>query len=252
MSALVFAQPAQPAPPEFDVASIKENRSLGDGGSLRRMTDGGIQAQHVSARSLLTIAFGMQSYQVLEAPGWSRETYYDIQAKPPQPGPGDTPLGAEERWQQTRAMMQTMLRDRFNLAVHREQRDLDGFKLQRVSPDRLGPNIKESRFNCQTLMATEPECRRGGISSASMQATGAPLRSLLQLVIGHVGAPVSDETGLTGTYDFNLEWTDELVPTDDRQSIYTALREQLGLRLQRDRVTEEVLIVDRFERATPD
>ncbi len=259
LSALAFAQsaPSTPgassAPPEFDVASIKEHRSLERGGTFAFRVDGGIQARRIPARTLITIAFSLQPYQVVDAPGWSRETYYDIQAKPPQPGTGDQQVRSEDRRLQARAMMQTMLRDRFSLAFHRERRELDGFRLQRSNPERLGPNIKVSRFDCETQMATVPECRRGGgITSDSMRATGAPIWNLVQLIISHVGAPVSDETGMTGTYDFDLQWSNELVPSDDRQSIYTALREQLGLRLQRDRVTEEVFVIDRLERASPD
>ena len=101
-------------------------------------------------------------------------------------------------------------------------------------------------------MATTPKCRQGGITVDTLTVFGAPMWNLLQVVIAKVGAPVSDETGLTGTYDMQLRWSNEIAPGDDRPSIYTALQEQLGLRLERRRVTTEVLVVDRLERPTPD
>ena len=129
---------------------------------------------------------------------------------------------------------------------------MDGFALVRVRADRLGPDFKPTELNCEKDMAATPRCRQGGITIDSMTANGAPIWSLLQLVISKVGAPVSDETGLTGTYDFQLRWSNEVAPGDDRLSIYTALQEQFGLRLERRRVTTEVVVVDRLERATPD
>jgi uncharacterized protein (TIGR03435 family) len=85
-----------------------------------------------------------------------------------------------------------------------------------------------------------------------MTLIGAPITTLVQMVAGKVGAPVGDETGLVGAFDVDLAWTDETVPTDDRRSIYPALREQLGLKLERRRVTADVLVADRIERPSPD
>jgi uncharacterized protein (TIGR03435 family) len=81
---------------------------------------------------------------------------------------------------------------------------------------------------------------------------GNPLSMLLQVVVNNVVAPVSDETGLTGRYDIDMQWSKDVAPNDDRPSIYTALQDQLGLKLERRRVTTDVVIVDRLERATPD
>jgi len=74
---------------------------------------------------------------------------------------------------------------------------------------------------------------------------------LLQEVIAVAGAPVDDTTGLGGTYDFELLWSNELAPSGDPPSFVTALQEQLGLRLERHSVSDEVFVVDRLERAGP-
>lgn len=191
---------------------------------------------------LITIAYQLQPYQLVNAPGWASETGYNIEARPSAKAPRE----------QTYAMLQTLLVERFRFAFHRERREVDGFALVRVRADRLGPDLKPSDVDCEKAFTATPRCRQGGITMDTMSAVGAPVWNLLQLVIGKVGAPVSDETGLTGTYDFQLKWSNEVAPSDDRQSIYTALQDQLGLKLERRRVTTEVVVVDRLERATPD
>jgi uncharacterized protein (TIGR03435 family) len=240
-AAVVLFSPAmRSAQLEFDVASIKENTSLDAGGNLRLMPGGGVRAQHMNARALVTFAHQLQPYQLLGIPDWTRNTYYDVEAKP----------RGEATREQTLAMMQTLLAERFQLMFHRETREIDGFALVRTRADRLGPNLRPSEVDCEKVFATVPRCRQGGITSDTMRAVGSPIGSVVQLVISKVGAPVSDETRLAGTYDVDLRWSDELVPNDDRQSIYTALQEQLGLRLERRRVKTDVVVVDRMERAT--
>jgi uncharacterized protein (TIGR03435 family) len=224
----------------FDVASIKESTSLDAGGTLRFMPDGGIFARNIPVRSLITIAYQLQPYQLVGAPDWVRDTRYDVDAKP----------GDAATREQTRVMLQALLVERFQLAFHRESRQVDGFALVRVRANGLGPNLQPSKVDCENAFSSTPRCREGGLTSDTMRMVGAPMWSLLQVVISHVGAPVSDETQLGGTYDFELRWSNELVPLDDRQSIYTALQEQLGLKLERRRVTAEVVIVDRMEKAS--
>lgn len=239
---LVVFQSTPPAQLEFDVASIKENRSLDAGGTMRLMPGGGITAQHLPARSFITIAYQLQPFQLIGAPDWTRDTYYDITAKP---------AGSATR-EQNFTMLQALLTDRFKLAFHRENRQLDGFALVRMRKDRLGPDLRPSTVDCEKAFATTPQCRGGGITTTTMKAVGVPIWSVLQLVISHVGAPVSDDTELTGTFDVDLRWSNEVAPQDDLRSIFTAVQEQLGLKLERRRVTAEVFVVDRIERPTPD
>jgi uncharacterized protein (TIGR03435 family) len=99
---------------------------------------------------------------------------------------------------------------------------------------------------------TTPACREGRIGTEQIKLVSNQIAMLLQVVVNKVSAPVSDETGLTGRYDIDLHWSNEVAPTDDRPSIYQALQDQLGLKLERRRVMTDVVIVDRLERATPD
>lgn len=76
--------------------------------------------------------------------------------------------------------------------------------------------------------------------------------SLIQQLVVAVNGPVTDETGLSGPYDIDLRWSNEASPTDDLPSLFTAIQEQLGLRLERRRVSADMFVVDRFERPAPD
>ena len=239
---LMLAAPALLAQATFDVASIKESQSLETGGSLRFLPDGGVRADNIPARGLITIAYELQPYQLLNAPGWANETRYNIEAKPA------ARISPE---QTTDAMLQALLVERFKFAFHREVRQVDGFALVRVQPDRLGPQLRVSELDCQAAFSANPRCRQGRIGTEQITLIGNPMAMLLQVVVNKVTAPVSDETGLIGRYDIDMQWSNEVAPSDDRPSIYTALQEQLGLKLERRRVTTEVLVVDRLERPTP-
>jgi uncharacterized protein (TIGR03435 family) len=226
----------------FDAASVKESKTIAAGGSMRIMPGGGIQVQHLPARSLITIGYQIQGYQLAGAPDWTRTTYYDVTARPAQ-----TSSRA-----QTFEMMQALLVDRFAFKAHREQRRMVGYALVQAKPGVLGPALKVSSVDCEKNFAASPRCRQGSITTTTMRAVGSPVWSLLQLVISKVNAPVSDETMLTGTYDFELRWSDEVAAADDTPSIFLALQDQLGLKLECRRMQSEVLVVDRIERPGPD
>lgn len=239
---LLLAHQAISGQVEFDVASIKESKTLASGGTMRLMPGGGILVEHLPARSLITIGYKLQPYQLIGAPDWTRNTYYDINAKP----------SAASSRAQTFEMIQALLVERFSFRGHREQRMLDGYALVPMKSGELGPALKVSSVDCEKEFATTPRCRQGGITATTMKAAGTPMWSLLQFVISMVNAPVSDETMLTGTYDFELRWSNDVAPADDSPTIFLALQDQLGLKLERRRVQSEVLIVDRLEHPTPD
>jgi len=228
----------------FDVASVKENKNLADGGSLQLMPGGGLRAAHIPARALVTVAYSLDGYQLIGASDWAATTYYDVNARP---------AGAATR-EQTLQMLQTLLATRFKLASHREQRRLGGFALTRVRPDALGPNLRRSDVDCENsdVFAATPRCRQGGITLTTLKAAGSPIWTLLQVIKSHMRAPVSDETGLDGPFDIDLHWSNDVAPADDVPTMTGALRDQLGLKLERRDVEVDVFIVDHMERPTPD
>jgi uncharacterized protein (TIGR03435 family) len=196
----------------------------------------------VAARALLTIAFQIQSFQLSGEPVWVRDTYYDVNAKPAETATRE----------QTFTMLQALLVERFKLAFHRETRELDGYALVQARPGALGPQLHHSTVDCEKVFASEPRCREGGISDSALKATGAHLWTLLQIVTGQLLAPVNDDTQLTGTFDFDLRWSNDVAPSDNLPSFSTALQEQLGLKLERRRVPSDIFVVDRIEHPTPD
>jgi uncharacterized protein (TIGR03435 family) len=227
----------------FDVASVRENTRPDGVERLRRTPDGGVTAEHFQARFLITIAYQLQPFQLVGAPGWANEAFYDITAKPA--------AGSGTTLADMNAMLQALMVERFGLRFHRENRAMDGFALVPVKKGTLGPAMKVSAIDCEQTPAL-PQCRTSGNASNAFVVSGAPMWTLLQRLVAEVNAPVDDVTGLTGVYDINLRWASDPTATGDLPSLFTGLQEQLGLKLERRRVTAEVFVVDRFERPAPD
>ena len=187
----------------------------------------------------MTIAYGVRAFQLVGMPGWSNTAYYDITAKPA--------AGSSATRDETPLMLQALLIDRFKLRFRRENRALDGYAVVRVRRDALGPAMKPSDVDCDHTRAARP-CRSATDAGSTFVASRASLWSLQQRLIAEVNAPIADDTGLTGTYDFDLRWSPDPTTNSEHPSLFTALQEQLGLKLERRRVTVDVLVVDRFER----
>jgi len=234
------AQAPQQQPLAFEVASIKESTDIRDGGGGRLRPI--FAMNHVSARNYVTLAFQLEAYQLVGAPAWMATTYYDVQAR----------TAASATRDQTFEMLQTLLRERFQLRFHRESRQLDGFALVRAGE--FGPNLRRSSVDCEKVFATTPRCKEGAFNTNGMyKAVGVPIFSLVQVVvINQVQGPVVDETRLDGPFDIELRWSPDLAKTDDAPSIFTAVQEQLGLKLERTRVPTEMFVIDHVEKPTPD
>jgi uncharacterized protein (TIGR03435 family) len=236
---------ADPLRPSFEVASINQNKSLSGGGSMGARPGGRLVARNVSLRALVEFAYDLRSYQLDGGPDWITTDRFDIDAA----AEGNPSL------EKMREMMRTLLEDRLHLAVHRENRQVDGFRLVRTRPDRLGPNLRVSALDCAVSFSSQPKCREGGISFGDViewKATGVRMAGVTQGVSSHVGKPVSDNTQLTGTFDLELRWSPEMADSSAVPSIYTALQEQLGLKLDSRRVPIEVIVIDRADHPTPD
>jgi uncharacterized protein (TIGR03435 family) len=239
----VRAQTPEQQTPAFAVASVKESTTIAAGGGGRLMPGGGIAMRHLSARNYVTMAFQLEPYQLVGGPAWMATTYYDVQAKPAATATRDG----------TFKMLQTLLRDRFHLQFHRESRQLDGYALILARAGQLGPNLRRSSLDCEKVFATTPRCREGGFNTnGTLTSVGVPLYTLVRDVVNQVQAPVVDETQLDGTFDIDLRWSPDLAKTDDAPSIFTALQEQLGLKLERKRVPTEMFFIDHVEKPTPD
>jgi uncharacterized protein (TIGR03435 family) len=222
--------------PTFDAVSIRQvDPGTATTGGMS-LGGGNIRIQNLPILTVIAVAHQLDSYRIVDAPDWTRTAFFDIVAR----------ANAAPTRDETFAMMRAMLVDRFQLTAHKEMRGLPGFALVR-SGSALGIGLKPSRVNCEDTPA-DPQCRQGAFTPGNWRAIGIPMANVAMLVSGYVAAPIVDRSGLTGAYDVTLRWSDDAAPSDDVPVLPTALQEQLGLRLQREEVTGEVLVIDKIDR----
>jgi len=261
----VFAS-SDPKLPAFEVASIKPDKS-GTNSIMLRITPSGFIAHNLSLRELIRQAYRIQDDQLLGAPSWVDSSRYDIEAKV------DTSdvdrlgrLTPDER----DLMMQPLMADRFGLKVHTETRDLPVLVLVAAKG---GPKLHEAKpGDTYPNGLKDPEGKSGAsmmrMGPGELTAQAVPISFLAHSLSRQLGGRIIlDQTGLTGKYDFVLQWTpDHDAPpaaggpgigppgrTDapsanpDAPSLPTALQEQLGLKLESRKASVPVLVIDHIE-----
>jgi uncharacterized protein (TIGR03435 family) len=232
-------------PPAYDVVSIKPTDPQAHAWWHRLTADG--LSMNVTLKSLIFTAYSIQTdNQISGLPGWAASTQFDVEGKMD----ADTAaslakLPQNEQYNQRQAMLQALLADRFGLKVHHETRELPVYILV----------IAKGGSKMQETSADE----RTGVSFGHGQFTGRGITigSLVVYLSGMLGQPVVDKTGLTGNYDAKLQWTpdDAAGPSqtsgtslDSGPSIFTALQEQLGLKLEPSKAPMDTIVVDYLER----
>jgi uncharacterized protein (TIGR03435 family) len=280
----VIAQTTAPNEPpmKFEVAAVREN-TAGDGKMLmQRLPGGRISVVNVPLGVLLRDAYRLQDSQLIGAPDWIFSARYDITAKAEQEFPSSMPADALNP---VHLMMRSLLEERFKLAVHRETRELPIYALVVSRSDgRLGPELKVSSADCAAMQArgrepaAPPPPKPGerpicGIRMGfgEIAGSGFALSVFANAISPTVQRIVVDRTGLSGNYDWYVRWTPERLPQrppgtpadqpfrmngleidPNGPSIFTAVQEQLGLKLEAARGPVEVLVIDHIERPTPD
>ena len=263
----------------FEAASIKPNASGESNTSVRRLPGGRFTATNVPVALLVQMAYQLQQFQMQGAPAWLRSDRFDIVARldgdPPPP-----PVGSTQP-DQVMLALQTLLADRFRLSVHWETQDLPIYALVRARADgKLGPNIRPAAVDCtaaaaasaaaakegRTLNPKTPDRVSCGMRNSNSRITfgGYPMSFFANGLANEVNRIVVDRTGLAGNWDFELTYTRDRVRrpdvTDaapaaadpDGASIFTALQEQLGLKLDSTEGPVRVLVIDRIERPAAD
>ena len=275
-----LAQPPVGEPlPQFEVASVKPNKS-GDWRVMMSIQPGGrMTATNATLSMLIRNAYQLQDFQIIGGPGWMTSDHFDINAKAPDDALGD-PFRADELGQPSRGqlMLRALLAERFKLDVHTENREMPIYALNLARSDgKLGPALQRSTTDCAAAIAgargrgamPPPGPQPGGrlacgirIAPGNMSVGGSNLAQFANSLSMFVGRIVVDRTGLTGNFDFNLTWTPdqmpqrppgapELPPVDPNgPSIFTAVQEQLGLKLDSQRGPVSVLVIDRVEHPT--
>jgi len=261
--ALLLAQ-SPPSRPTFEVASIKRNTSVSDAARVNAQV-GRLTVTNNPLRNIIRNAWGLQAFQIVGGPDWINNDRWDIVAKAE-----GNPQGP-----QMLAMVQNLLADRFKLVVHRETRDMPIYALVLAKPDRtLGPKLHASSIDCQKEM-TAAIARGGGAPprdgkvlcgirtvNGHLEMNAVPMTNFARNISPIAGRSVVDKTGLTGGFDGELTWTpdaslgtpqdDGPPPANDGPSLFTAIQEQLGLKLDARRGPVEVLVIDSVERPTED
>jgi len=273
----------------FEVASVKPNNSGRPFIQLGAAPGGRFTATNVPLRLLIRNAYQLQDFQVVGGPNWINSDRFDIVAKAEGNTPPTPPGGPPGPMQ---FMMRNLLKERFKLAVHNETRELPIYALTLVRSDgKLGPQLRPPAVDCAAIFA-RGRGGRGGIAVAPPPLPGPPsagerppcgmrigpgnlaggsvtMAQLANTLSQFAQRVVVDRTGLTQNFDIDLTWTPDQIPQGppggpppgapalppidpNGPSLFTAVQEQLGLKLESTRGPVEVLVIDHVELPTPD
>jgi bla regulator protein BlaR1 len=262
---------AQQPPLAFETASVKPNKSGDEERYFRLDPGGGLTVVNMQLRDLTTFAYQIQNFQLEGGPDWIASDRFDIVARPEREVPSTG--GPDPR----RMMLRTLLADRFKLVMHKETKELPIFELVLARQDgKLGPQLRPAAVDCAARAAaaragTPPPASSGPpgpgscgstINPARVRGGGVTLATLASLLEGLARRLVIDRTGLAGNWDFEANYTPdrsqlppgvELPSSIDPNgpSLFTALEEQLGLKLRPARGPVEVLVIDSVQQPTP-
>jgi uncharacterized protein (TIGR03435 family) len=232
-AARAFGQ-AAPAP-AFEAASIKPSQDPPGSSSGITTTKGRISARNVTLKRCVRGAYGVEEPHILGGPKWLDEARYNIEARAAGPA-GDREL---------MTMLQSLLAERFKLAFHRETRALPGYALV------LGKGGLRAKPSAPDA-GSRTSSRWG-----SIEASGCTMAQLALKLSEVLHLPVADFTAVPGEFDFKLEWTsdamqatppDAVPDTASGPSLFAALQEQLGLKLESRKVPADVLVIDHAEK----
>jgi uncharacterized protein (TIGR03435 family) len=271
----VSAQTPTATKPRFEVASVKPSAPGGQGDSLRRRPNGEFSVSNLSVRDIIALAYGVAEFpwRLDGVPEWATTARFDIVAKaatavpPVRPGSPDPIL----------MMVQTLLEERFRMTIHAENREMPVYALVLVKSGTLGRDLQKSEVDCDAIQLARltaeatgeaaappvktdgrPLCGFAGVQGTGpgapggIQAGGIPMWQLANRLTRFVERTVVDRTGLEGYYDWQLLFSPPRSADQSGGSIFTALQEQMGLKLESTRAPVELWVVDHVERPTPD
>src|SRR5689334_19364490 len=272
-SAVVVAQESSPKPDDaageggtFEVATLKMNKSGERGGGIRRLPGGRVTVTNMAARQLVAFAYGIQGPFLIGGPSWMADDKFDVTAKM-EGNPEWGGIGTRRPDPITIAMRK-LLADRFKLKVHTEMRELDAYALVLVKPGTTGPALEPSPTDCKALLE---QARQGKLPPpqgppdfskpipcsiagrfGQLLFDGFPMAQAASMFMNQAGRPVVDRTGLTGNWQFIMTFAQErpigapappneqALPDPNAPSFFTAIQEQLGLKLESTKAPFEV------------
>jgi uncharacterized protein (TIGR03435 family) len=248
----------------YETVSVKPHKS-GDNRQWTRLLPDGYSAENISLRELIVQAYGfgtnpMTDQELAKQPSWFRSERFDIEARVDSEdvvalqksmeykGLTDEVAAMRNRIPTMRMLMlQELLADRFKMRVHHEAKEVPVYALVIA---KNGPKLKESKLDDITKASIEG-------NDGEITVRGMPLIFVLRILAQELGRPVVDQTGLTGNYDFTLKWTGDQkqvlegsstgVTDTSGPSIFTAVQEQLGLKLEATKGFTDTIVVDHVE-----
>jgi uncharacterized protein (TIGR03435 family) len=260
---LVLTAFGQPSPQGFDVVSIKPSDPSVQGTNIGISPGGSFEARGVTLKMLISQAYDVRDFQISGAPGWVETERYDIITKDAVKGPSEedlgkmTDAGRDEFRDRILGKLRALMADRFALKVHKETKDLTVYALMVAkSGSKLGAAPDDGTHGSSLNSS------RANDGKTLMTGKNLPLSSLIRFLSGQVGRPIIDKTGLTGKYNFTMTYSPDLNrPPDITEghsglietsgpSIFTALQEQLGLKLDSQKAPVEILVIDSVQKAS--
>lgn len=263
----VSAQAPEESKPSFEVASVKPSPPSASAGATVTSTPGAFLpggrfvARNSPLQMLIRRAYQDFSLRPDQIVGLSSLTdeRFDVDAR----------AGTDVPEARVRVMLQQLLAERFKLRVHTEKRPRDIYRLTVARSDgRLGPQARRSAADCTTPASRIEDAAQNPCGYSSRVANGErtvvlrgrPLSNLAMVLQSELQRTVVDDTGRSGQFDIQLRWNGKATALqaaataadDAGTSIFTAVQEQLGLKLEPSRAPAEVLVIDSVERPTPD
>jgi uncharacterized protein (TIGR03435 family) len=232
----------------FDVVSIRPSDPLSNNVHIGMSPGGSFEAIGITLAGLIQQAYNIRPFQLVGASGWMQTDRYEIRTKDEKPGPSEAEIvkmtEAERNVFRERFLgkLQALLADRYQLKVHRETKEMPlyvltvakgGSKLQML-PDNGKPGGDLS-------------ARRNSEGKSEVIGTKLPVASLARFLSGNLGRTILDRTNLTGRYDFQLTYAPDMGDITG-PSIFTALQDQLGLKLDSGKGPVEVVVIDSVQK----
>jgi len=227
---------ARSADPDWEVVAVRpsdpNSKEIGYRISGRRQ----IQLLRQTAEAMLIVGYGVHKKQIENAPEWMRTQEWDVT--------GETDVVGEPNEAQVKALVRKLLKERFGLMVHTEQREMPVFALTAAKG---GAKLKKSDGDPSALA---DEYERESAGESTLKFVNAPVSLLVTFLDFRADKPVVNKTGLDGRYDFTLKYTtDETRVSADANAapgLFTAMEEQLGLKLEPMKAAADVLVVDKI------
>jgi uncharacterized protein (TIGR03435 family) len=231
---------------EFDAVSVKPSDPNSRDGTVVSVTKGGtLHVVNATLTDLIETAYEVRRFQIEGAPKWADNAKYNVDATPG--GRASSAAAAPPGWTNVRLKVQALLKDRFQLQLHKETKTVPVYSLAVAKGGVKSSGLAISKGGHKGINAGQ----------GTMLGEGASMKDLAEKLSRWLQRPVVNDTALDGNFDFRLEWTPDSAPSapDGRPaetsigpSLFSAIQQQLGLRLQATKGPVDVLVIDRVDR----